>query len=117
MASYEALPYRPCVGITLINPDGLVFIGRRANGPEHIDATHVWQMPQGGVDPGEDTWAAARRELMEETNVRSVEKLAELAEWLTYDIPRTIPRRAWQRRHRRQKQMWHAMHLVGQDGD
>ena len=63
MAQYDDLPYRPCVGITLINRDGLVFIGRRASGPEHIDATHVWQMPQGGVDPGEDTWTAARREL------------------------------------------------------
>src|ERR1700676_1750615 len=90
MSRYEDLPYRACVGITLINAAGLVFVGRRASGPEHIDATHVWQMPQGGIDPGEDSWAAATRELMEETNVRSVEKLAEIADWLTYDIPRTV---------------------------
>ena len=63
MARYEELPYRTCVGMMLINQDGLVFIGRRAGGIEHVDETHVWQMPQGGVDPGEDTWAAAKRGL------------------------------------------------------
>ena len=78
MAQYDDLPYRPCVGIMLINQDGLVFIGRRASGPEHIDATHVWQMPQGGIDRGEDTWRAALRELAEETSIRSVEKLGEI---------------------------------------
>ena len=56
MARYEDLPYRTCVGMMLINAAGLVFIGRRAGGIEHVDETHVWQMPQGGVDPGEDTW-------------------------------------------------------------
>src|SRR5882757_7387489 len=75
MARYEDLPYRTCVGMMLINAAGLVFIGRRAGGIEHVDESHVWQMPQGGVDPGEDTWAAAKRELYEETSVRSVEKL------------------------------------------
>ncbi len=90
MARYDDLPYRTCVGITLINTDGLVFIGRRIGGPEHVDQTHVWQMPQGGVDAGEDTWAAAKRELYEETNVKSVEKLGEVKDWLTYDIPRTV---------------------------
>jgi len=74
MARYEDLPYRTCVGVMLINTKGLVFIGRRAGGIEHVDETHVWQMPQGGVDPGEDTWDAAKRELYEETSVRSVEK-------------------------------------------
>ena len=114
---YEELPYRACVGMMLINRAGLVFIGRRANGPEHIDATHVWQMPQGGVDPGEDTWAAAQRELMEETGVRSVEKLAEVPEWLTYDIPRTIAGRAWKGRYRGQRQKWFAMRFTGKDNE
>ena len=68
------------------NGEGLVFIGRRAGGIEHVDETHVWQMPQGGVDPGEDDWEAARRELYEETSVRSVEKLGEIGEWLTYEF-------------------------------
>ena len=95
MARYEDLPYRTCVGMMLINKDGLVFIGRRAGGIEHVDESHIWQMPQGGVDPGEDTWEAAKRELYEETNVRSVEKLGEVADWLIYDIPRTIAGRAW----------------------
>ena len=63
MARYEDLPYRTCVGMMLINAAGLVFIGRRAGGIEHVDESHVWQMPQGGVDPGEDTWTAAKREL------------------------------------------------------
>jgi putative (di)nucleoside polyphosphate hydrolase len=90
MARYEDLPYRTCVGMMLINAAGLVFIGRRAGGIEHVDESHVWQMPQGGVDPGEDTWAAAKRELYEETSVRSVEKLGEVADWLIYDIPRTV---------------------------
>ena len=90
MARYEDLPYRTCVGMMLINAAGLVFIGRRAGGIEHVDETHVWQMPQGGVDPGEDTWEAAKRELYEETSVRSVEKLGEVPDWLIYDIPRTV---------------------------
>jgi len=63
MARYEDLPYRTCVGMMLLNGGGLVFIGRRAGGIEHVDDHHVWQMPQGGVDPGEDTWAAAKRGL------------------------------------------------------
>ena len=91
------LSYRPCVGICVINRDGLVFIGRRIDGPEHIDATHMWQMPQGGIDKGEDAWPAARRELYEETNIRSVVKLGEIKEWLTYDIPREIVGQAWRR--------------------
>ena len=98
MARYEDLPYRTCVGMMLINAAGRVFIGRRAGGIEHVDDSHVWQMPQGGVDPGEDTWEAAKRELYEETSVRSVEKLGEVADWLTYDIPRTVAGRAWKGR-------------------
>src|ERR1041384_7468695 len=90
MARYEDLPYRTCVGMMLINAAGLVFIGRRAGGVEHVDDTHVWQMPQGGVDPGEDTWEAAKRELYEETSVRSVQKLGEVPDSLIYAIPRTM---------------------------
>jgi putative (di)nucleoside polyphosphate hydrolase len=78
------------VGSCVLNRDGLVFIGRRIDGPEHVDAVHAWQMPQGGVDPGEDPWPAALRELYEETNIRSVEKLGEIDEWLCYDIPRKL---------------------------
>ena len=116
-ARYDDLPYRPCVGVMLLNAKGLVFIGRRIGGPEHVDAEHVWQMPQGGVDPGEDTWQAAQRELYEETNVRSMEKLAEVGEWLTYDIPRTIAGRAWKGRYRGQKQKWYAARFTGDESE
>jgi putative (di)nucleoside polyphosphate hydrolase len=115
MARYEDLPYRACVGVMLINKEGLAFIGRRAGGAEHVDDTHVWQMPQGGIDPGEDTWTAAKRELMEETGVQSVQKLAEVGDWLTYDIPRTIAGRTWKGRYRGQKQKWFALRFEGDE--
>ena len=117
MARYEDLPYRTCVGMMLINAAGLVFIGRRAGGIEHVDQTHVWQMPQGGVDPGEDTWEAAKRELYEETSVRSVEKLGEVPDWLIYDIPRTVAGRAWKGRYRGQRQKWFALRFAGSDDE
>ena len=117
MARYEDLPYRTCVGMMLINPAGLVFIGRRAGGIEHVDESHVWQMPQGGVDPGEDTWEAAKRELYEETSVRSVEKLGEIAEWLVYDIPRDVVGQAWGGKYRGQKQKWYALRYTGDEAE
>ena len=113
MPAFESLPYRPCVGTAVLNRDGLVFIGRRIGGPEHIDATHVWQMPQGGIDPGEDAWPAALRELYEETNIRSAEKLGEIEEWLSYDIPREIAGEAWNGRYRGQTQKWFALRFTG----
>jgi putative (di)nucleoside polyphosphate hydrolase len=112
---YDDLPYRPCVGILLLNKDGLVFIGRRIGVPEHVDAEHVWQMPQGGIDPGEETWAAAQRELFEETNIRSTERLGEISDWLIYDIPRTVAGRSWKGRYRGQKQKWYAARFTGPD--
>jgi putative (di)nucleoside polyphosphate hydrolase len=115
MSSFESLPYRPCAGMMVINRDGLVFIGRRSSGPEHIDATHVWQMPQGGIDEDEDPYAAALRELNEETNIRSVDKLGEIAEWLAYDIPRDIVGQAWGGKYRGQKQKWYALRFTGED--
>ena len=111
----QSLPYRPCVGIMLLNADGRVFIGKRSDGPEHVDATHVWQMPQGGVDPHEDPWAAALRELYEETNVRSVERLGETRDWLTYDIPPEIIGQAWKGKYRGQRQKWYALRFTGDD--
>jgi putative (di)nucleoside polyphosphate hydrolase len=113
MARFEDLPYRPCAGMAVLNRSGLVLIGRRVEGPEHTDAIHVWQMPQGGIDEGEDPYPAALRELHEETNIRSVEKLGEIADWLYYDIPREIVGRAWSGRYRGQKQKWYAFRFVG----
>ena len=114
-ANPAELPYRPCVGIMVLNRAGHVFIGRRANGPEHVDSGHAWQMPQGGVDADEDPWAAARRELYEETRIRSVERLDEIKEWLTYDIPRQLIGQAWRGRYRGQKQKWYAERFTGDE--
>jgi putative (di)nucleoside polyphosphate hydrolase len=115
--SIEDLPYRRCVGLMLLNRDGLAFIGRRIGGPEHVDLTHVWQMPQGGIDAGEAPWPAAVRELREETNIRSVERLGEIAEWLHYDIPRDIVGQAWNGQYRGQTQKWFAMRFTGAESE
>jgi putative (di)nucleoside polyphosphate hydrolase len=117
MTRFEDLPYRPCVGLMVLNCAGLVFIGRRSEGPEHIDETHVWQMPQGGIDRGEDPWPAALRELYEETNIRSVKFLGEIGEWLSYDIPRDIVSRAWGGKYRGQTQKWYALRFTGDDSE
>ena len=103
--------YRPCVGIVLVNDAGLVFAGRR---PEFPDA---WQMPQGGIDPGEAPLRAARRELAEETAVTAAEVLAETEGWLRYDLPSEIAGRIWRGRYRGQKQKWFLMRFLGQDAD
>jgi putative (di)nucleoside polyphosphate hydrolase len=115
MTRFDDLPYRPCVGLAVINSAGRVFIGQRASGPEHIDETHAWQMPQGGIDAGEDPWPAALRELYEETSIRSVERLGEIADWLSYDIPRDIVGQAWGGKYRGQTQKWYALRFTGDD--
>ena len=111
------LPYRPCVGLVVLNRVGLAFIGRRADGPEYTDLAHAWQMPQGGIDPGEDPWPAALRELREETNISSVERLGEIAEWLSYDIPRELIGQAWGGKYCGQTQKWFALRFTGDDGE
>ena len=117
MPRYESLPYRPCAALCVINRKGLVFIGRRADGPEHVDRTHVWQMPQGGIDEGEKPYPAALRELYEETSIKSVEKLGEIRNWVTYDIPKKIGTKAWKGRYRGQKQKWYALRFTGKDSE
>jgi putative (di)nucleoside polyphosphate hydrolase len=117
MTDYDSLPYRPCAGLTVFNRDGLVFAGRRKGGPEHVDETHVWQMPQGGIDEGENPYKAALRELYEETSIRSVEKLGEIAEWIAYDIPRDIVGAAWKGKYRGQKQKWYALRFTGEENE
>ena len=114
---FEDLPYRRSVGVALFNRAGLVFVGRRLGGPEHIDLTHFWQLPQGGIDSGEEPWPAAIRELREETNVRAVEQIGEITEWLTYDIPRDLVGGAWNGKYRGQKQKWFAMRFLGADSE
>ena len=115
MPDFQSLPYRLCVATAVFNRDGRVFIGRRIDGPEHVDEAHAWQMPQGGIDPDEDPWPAALRELYEETNIRSVEKLREIREWLSYDIPREIVGQAWKGKYRGQRQKWYALRFTGDE--
>ena len=115
MTSIDQLPYRPCAGALVLNRQGLAFIGRRIDGPEHVDNTHVWQMPQGGIDPGEDPWPAALRELREETNITSVVRLGEISDWLTYDIPPAILGQAWKGKYRGQMQKWFALRFTGDE--
>jgi putative (di)nucleoside polyphosphate hydrolase len=115
MTRPEDLPYRRCVGLAVLNRTGEVFIGRRIGGPEHVDATHVWQMPQGGLDPGEEPFACALRELYEETSIRSVERLAEIGDWLSYDSPREIIGQAWTGKYRGQTQKWFALRFTGDE--
>ena len=117
MPKYEDLPYRPCAGLCVINRKGLVFIGRRTDGPEHTDDTHVWQMPQGGIDEGEKPYPAALRELYEETSIKSVEKLGQIRNWVTYDIPKNIGSKAWKGKYRGQKQKWYALRFTGKDSE
>ena len=111
--------YRPCVGLALFNPAGLVFIGRRANRSqrEHVAPCHEWQMPQGGIDPGEQPIEAAYREMREETNVASVSLLAEAPDWLSYDLPREIGKEAWRGRYRGQSQKWFAFRFEGDESE
>ena len=108
------LPYRPCVGVTLINPAGLVFAGQRLD-----SAVPAWQMPQGGIDRGESPEAAALRELEEEIGVAParVEVLDATPGWLRYDLPPELLGKVWGGRFRGQEQRWFLMRFLGEDGE
>jgi putative (di)nucleoside polyphosphate hydrolase len=111
------LPYRPCVGIMLINRDGLVWVGRRRPKWAGDRSGHIWQMPQGGIGTGETERAAALRELEEETAVLSVEIIAEAPGWLSYDLPSELLGVALKGRYRGQRQKWFAMRFLGEDSE
>jgi putative (di)nucleoside polyphosphate hydrolase len=104
--------YRPGVGIMLLNPQGEVFVARRLDLPGE-----AWQMPQGGIDHGEEPKDAALRELAEETGIGRAEILAESVGWLRYDLPLELLARAWQGRWRGQQQKWFLMRFTGSDED
>jgi putative (di)nucleoside polyphosphate hydrolase len=115
MLSESDLPfYRPAVGIMLLNSAGLAFIGRRIDMPAGLAA---WQMPQGGIDPGETPRQAALRELKEEVGTDNAEILAETRGWLHYDLPSDIAPRMWGGRWRGQRQKWSLMRFTGEDSD
>ncbi len=110
----DALPYRPCVGLMILDAAGRIFAGHRVD--RMYDA---WQMPQGGIDPGETAGAAALRELTEETGIApdQAEIIRESRDWLPYDLPRHLVPKLWGGRFRGQKQRWFAIRFLGADRD
>lgn len=106
------LPYRPCTGVMLLNPDGKVFVGQR------IDTTmEAWQMPQGGIDEGEDPETCAFRELEEEIGTKNAKVIARTGNWLTYDLPDNLVGKVWGGKFRGQKQIWFLMRFLGDDSE
>ncbi|MEM7223583.1 MAG: RNA pyrophosphohydrolase [Pseudomonadota bacterium] len=106
------LPYRPCVGIMLLNSANQVFVAQRLN-----HAHQAWQMPQGGIDKGESPQRAALRELKEEIGTNHAEILAESKQWLSYDLPTHLAPKLWKGRYRGQTQKWFALRFLGRDSD
>lgn len=112
-----ALPYRPNVGAALFNRDGRVFVARRADMPNAEGPAGGWQLPQGGIDPGEDPRAAVLRELAEEIGTDRAEIIGEHPEWLAYDLPPELVGVALGGRYRGQTQRWFALRFTGEDSD
>lgn len=108
---YDHLPYRPCVGITLFNADGKVFVGER------LDSPGAWQMPQGGIDPGEDSKTAFFREMREEIGTDQADILRVHEEILRYELPPRLRGKLWGGKYRGQEQLWIAARFRGTDAD
>ena len=111
------LPYRPNVGAVLFNPQGLVFVARRADLPNAEGPAGGWQLPQGGIDEGEDPRGAVLRELEEEIGTGKADIIGEHPEWLTYDLPANLIGVALGGRYRGQRQRWFALRFTGDDTD
>lgn len=112
MIPYLERPYRAGVGIVLVNPAMQAFVAQRLDSAEP-----AWQMPQGGIDPGEDPHATALRELKEEIGTAAAEPLAETADWISYDLPPAIADVIWGGRYRGQRQKWFLMRFTGNDAE
>jgi putative (di)nucleoside polyphosphate hydrolase len=111
----NTLPYRPCVGIVLLNAEGLIWLGRRSGDLVTQEVEKRWQMPQGGIDAGEDPKAAALRELYEETGIRNATIIAESQTWIPYDLPPEAVGIAMKGKYRGQKQKWFALRFTGEE--
>ena len=112
MSSKQELPLRTGVGVVLLNSENKVFVGKRIDNPKDF-----WQMPQGGIDQNENFLQAAKRELAEETGVKSVKLIKELDGWLEYNLPKNLLGKIWKGKYRGQKQKWFIMKFQGKNDE
>ena len=112
MKDYNERPYRPCVGICLVNDEGMIFAGKRID-----NRAEAWQMPQGGIDEGEDAVTACFREMAEEIGTDKAELIAQHPEWLDYDIPESLANKLWNGAYKGQTQKWMLLRYKGVDAD
>ena len=109
---HQSKPYRKCVGLVIINKDNKIFVGKR------IDSNlNAWQMPQGGIEPGENPLVAGLREMEEEIGTKNVEYLDEINSWLNYDIPSNLSEKLWNGQYRGQTQKWLAYRFLGKNDE
>ena len=108
----DSLGYRPCVGMMVFNSARKILVGKRLD-----NQTEAWQMPQGGIDKGENPRDAALRELSEEIGTANVEIIAETEDWLRYDLPEHLVGKLWKGRYRGQEQKWFVMRFLGSDSE